>query len=189
MSRGNTDIRERERFRQSVLPHIDAAHNLARWLMHNTQDAEDAVQDAFVRAFRYFDGFRGNDARAWLLRIVRNTCYSNLRQRRAEEPLVPLDETGELLAPNSNPETIVLQRLDIDRLKQILDELPIEFREVMVLRDMEGMSYRDIAEIVEIPIGTVMSRLARARRKIQDLLSLAEEPPVRISENEVRNGM
>lgn len=181
MPRGSDNPKMQARFNQTVLPHIDAAYNLARWVMRNDQDAEDAVQDAYIRAFRHFEGYRGENARAWLLRIVRNTCYTALRQQRAYEADLSLDDMVALPGLASNPETIVLQRLDIARLKAALDELPMEFREVVVLCELEGMSYREIAEIVDIPLGTVMSRLARARRKLQERLTAMEELPVQSS--------
>ncbi|GLV60826.1 hypothetical protein KDH_76450 [Dictyobacter sp. S3.2.2.5] len=163
---------QRLRFEQLILPHLDAAYNLARWLTHNDQDAQDMVQEACLRAFRFLQGFRGGDSRVWLLTIVRNTCYTWLRQRRLDEQMVPFDE--ELHDRESdvlNPEVLHLRRIDQQKLSAALAALPLEFREVMVLRELEEMSYRDISTIVHIPLGTVMSRLARARKQLQRYLA------------------
>lgn len=155
-----------------LLPHLDAAHNLARWLLGNAQDAEDAVQDSYVRALTYFDSFHGDGGRAWLLAIVRNTCYAWLRKNRSgiESADAGLDLE---LAPDSGPDPEVLHLRQADRLKiqQCLEALPAEFREALVLREMEGMSYRQIARITASPIGTVMSRLARGRRRLREMLA------------------
>jgi len=139
-------------------------YNLARWLTRNETDAEDLVQEAFLRAFKAFPGFRGTDARAWLLAIVRNACYTWLRRTRAQKVTTAFDEEihtvdGDVL----NPERLVLQEADRTRVRQALEELPVEFREVLVLREIEGLSYKEIATVADIPVGTVMSRLARAR--------------------------
>ncbi len=155
-----------------MLPHLDAAHNLARWLVGNPQDAEDAVQDAFVRALSYFDSFHGDDGRAWLLAIVRNACYARLRKNRRS---LEVTEPAELLdlatdqAPG--PEALQFRQADRQRVQRSLESLPAEFREALVLREMEGLSYKQIARITDTPIGTVMSRLARARRRVQELLA------------------
>jgi RNA polymerase sigma factor (sigma-70 family) len=158
-------------FEEAVLPHLDAAYNLARWLTRDEADAEDVVQEAVLRAFRYFGGFRqGTEGRPWLLRIVRNTCYTWMRQNRAQEVLVPLDESHDLQSHDLSPEALLLQSADQHAVRQALEELPLEFREVMVLRELEGMSYKEIAGITDLPIGTVMSRLARARKRLQQSL-------------------
>ena len=169
------------RFEQLILPHLDAAFNLARWLVRNSHDAEDAVQDAYVRAFRFFDGFRGGDGRAWLLMIVRHTCYSWMRQNRAaqwtssfdEESCVPsAEEHRYLYTPaEGDPETLMLQEAQRSFVQQAIEELPLGYREVLVLRELEGLSYKEIAEVTEIPAGTVMSRLARARAMLQKTLA------------------
>jgi RNA polymerase sigma factor (sigma-70 family) len=156
------------RFEHAVLPHLDAAYNLARWLTRNEQDAEDVVQEACMRAFKYIGGFYGGDSRAWLLTIVRHTCYTWLRHNRAHELTTPFDETIHDLECNSlNPETLLLHNADQQILRQALEALPVEFREVMVLRELEGLSYKEIGAIADIPLGTVMSRLARARKRLQ----------------------
>jgi RNA polymerase sigma-70 factor, ECF subfamily len=153
------------------LPHLDAAYNLARWLTRNPHDAEDVVQEAYLRAFKFFDTLRGANGRAWLLTIVRNTCYTWLQQNRPRDLTVPFDEdlhSGE--SDSAEPATLVLKSASHQMLKEALEELPAEFREVVVLRDLEGFSYKEIAEIAKIPPGTVMSRLARARERLKQLL-------------------
>ncbi len=162
---------QRLRFEQLILPHLDAAYNLARWLTHNDQDAQDMVQDACLRAFKFFSGFRGGDSRTWLLTIVRNTCYTWLQQRRLDALITPFDEElHDIECDTLNPETVHLRRIDQQKLREALEALPVEFREVMVLREMEELSYKDISIIVHVPLGTVMSRLARARKQLQRYL-------------------
>ena len=154
-----------------MLPHLDVAHNLARWLLGGAQEAEDAVQDAYLRALTYFASFQGADGRAWLLAIVRNTCYARLRQNRRQAEL--LQEAELEFAPDwrPGPEALHIEKSDRMKVRRGIESLPAEFREVLVLREMEGMSYRQIARIVEAPIGTVMSRLARARKRLQQMLA------------------
>ena len=160
------------RFEQAVLPHLDAAYNLARWLTGNGHDAEDVVQDSYVRALKFFGGFRGDNARPWLLAIVRNTCYTWLRRNRMDEPTTELDENAPVVDPSSaTPESILLAAARTELVRQALEALPAGFREIVILRELEGMSYKEIAEIASIPVGTVMSRLARARARLQKLLS------------------
>lgn len=154
-----------------MLPHLDAAYNLARWLTRHDDDAEDVVQTACVRALRFFDGFQGGNARGWLLTIVRNTFYSWVAQHREQELAAPFDEEIHTVEQAvGNPEAELLRRADADLLRQGFASLPVPFREVMVLREIEGLPYKEIAAIAEIPIGTVMSRLARARRQLQVFL-------------------
>jgi RNA polymerase sigma factor (sigma-70 family) len=156
------------RFEQCVLPHLDAAYNLARWLTHNDQDAEDVVQESYLRAFKFFDGFHNTDSRPWLLAIVRNTYYTLLQQQRMHDVVTPFDEEVHSLdIENQNPEELLIQSINSQLLKDAINELPVEFREVIVLRELEDLSYKEIAEIAGIPLGTVMSRLARARKKLQ----------------------
>jgi RNA polymerase sigma factor (sigma-70 family) len=162
------------RFEQAVLPHLDAAYNLARWLTRNDADAEDVVQEAALRAFKFFGGFRGGDSRAWLLTIVRNACYTWLRQNRAQELDAPFDEEAHGVE-GDNPETILLEGADRQMLKEALEELPLEFREAIVLRELEGLSYKEISAVADVPLGTVMSRLARARKRLQLRLSVRRE--------------
>ena len=160
------------RFEQAVLPHLDAAYNLARWLTGNGHDAEDVVQDSYVRALKFFGGFRGDNARPWLLAIVRNTCYTWLRRNRLDDPTAELDEDMQLTdSAASSPESILLAAARAELVQHALGALPAEFRETVILREMEGLSYKDIAEITSIPVGTVMSRLARARARLHKLLS------------------
>ena len=162
--------REMQRFEECVLAHLDAAHNLARYLVRDPHEAEDAVQDAFARAIRYFGGFRGVDGRAWLLSIVRNTCFTRLKGRRGGGERVEFDE--ELHSPRSEqdatpgPEADLERSIAVQSVREGLDRLAVEFREALVLRELEGMSYKEIAEVTGVPIGTVMSRLARGRKQL-----------------------
>lgn len=156
---------QRLRFEQLILPHLDAAYNVARWLTQNDQDAQDMVQEAYLRAFRSFQSFRGGDSRTWLLTIVRNTCYTWLHQQRADKLSVPFqEELHDVECETLNPEVLCLHRIDQQRLRKGLEALPIEFREVMILRGLEGFSYKEISAITHVPLGTVMSRLARGRK-------------------------
>ena len=151
-----------------LLSHLDSAHNLARWLVRNGEDAEDVVQEAYLRAFQYSAGFRGGNARAWLLTIVRNTSYRWLRKTRAHEPIVPFDEEVHITGNRtSNPEELLLRNADGLLAEKALSELPLRFREILVLRDMEGLSYKEIADIMGVPMGTVMSTLSRARDRFR----------------------
>jgi RNA polymerase sigma-70 factor, ECF subfamily len=159
------DAEVRLRFEQLVLPHVDAAFNLARWLLRRREDAEEVAQEALLRACRFFRGFHGGDVRAWLLQIVRNTCYSRLEKDRPRELLVEFDEELHL-QPVATPESIAIANNDRERLTRALEALPSRFREVIVLREFEGCCYKEIAEIMSIPIGTVMSSLSRARRRL-----------------------
>ena len=159
-------------FEEAVLPHLDAAYNLARWLTHNAADAEDVVQEAYLRAFRFFGGFHGADGRSWLLAIVRNTCYTWMQHNRSPELAISLDDQlYEIESKDLNPEALLLQSADTQIVRQALKELPVEFREVLVLRELEEMSYREIASITDLPLGTVMSRLARGRKRLQQALT------------------
>jgi len=159
-------------FEQAVLPHLDAAYNLARWLMRNDQDAQDVAQEAYLRAFRFFHGFRGGDARAWLLKIVRNTCYTWLHANRPLQDAAEFDEN--LFCPDScapNPEEAMLQSDSSTLLRKALEKLPLNYREVLILRELEGMSYKEIADITGMPAGTVMSSLSRARGQLRQILT------------------
>jgi RNA polymerase sigma-70 factor (ECF subfamily) len=172
------DDRERsELFEQRVMPHLDAAYNLARWLSGNDHDAQDVAQEASLRAFRFFGSFRGENARAWLLAIVRNTFYTWLRKNRPPEKMVEIDdETLDLEDVSANPEAVNPQFADADAVRRAIADLPVEFREIVVLRELEGFSYKEIAELAEVPIGTVMSRLARARKLLQKRLAADFHP-------------
>ena len=164
------DAEDRQRFEHLVLPHVDAGFNLARWLLRRREDAEEVAQEALLRACRFFRGFHGGDARAWLLQIVRNTCYSWLEKNRPRELMVEFDE--ELHPrPVATPESIAIADEDRERLIRALETLPPRFREILVLRELEGCSYKEIAAITSIPIGTVMSSLSRARRQLYSVLT------------------
>lgn len=156
-------------FEPTMPPHLDAAYNLARWLLRHPQDAEDAVQDAFLRAHRSFGQFRGGDGRAWLLTIVRNVCYSRLRQTRSGAAPEPFDDEMHSTAQDHPAETnaVAWRETHGALLQAALEKLPPEFREVIVLHELEGLAYREIAVVADLPLGTVMSRLARARRKLE----------------------
>lgn len=164
-------------FEQGILSHLDAAYNLARWLTRNEQDAEDVVQEAYLRAFRFFGGFRGGDARAWLLKIVRNTCYNWLERHRALELEHAAEFDEDLFVPDPyapDAEKVILQDDSIRLLRRALEELPPNFREVLILRELEEMSYKEISVVTGMPIGTVMSRLSRARGRLrQSLVNVA----------------
>jgi RNA polymerase sigma factor (sigma-70 family) len=149
------------------LIHLDAAYNLARWLMRNEHDAEDVVQEAYLKAFRHLARFRGEDGRAWLLAIVRNTCYDRLRQSGARDDSAFDEGIHSAGQPTPNPEASLLEKEKAELLREALAELPVEYREVLVLRELEELSYTEIAGIAKIPLGTVMSRLSRGRRLLQ----------------------
>jgi RNA polymerase sigma-70 factor, ECF subfamily len=167
-------VDERERlklFEQTVLPHLDAAYNLARWLAGNDHDARDVTQEASLRAFKFFGSFRGENPRAWLLTIVRNTFYNWLKKNRPAEIVGELNDEALMVEDVSvNAETINLRQADAETVRHAIGELPVEFREMIILREMEGFSYKEIAELSDVPIGTVMSRLARARKLLQQSL-------------------
>jgi RNA polymerase sigma factor (sigma-70 family) len=160
------------RFEEAVLPHLDAAFNLARWLVRNSTDAQDLVQEAYLRAWKGFAGFHGGNSRSWILTIVRNTCYTWLRKYSKRDLTVEFDEgihTQENSVPN--PERMFSENASRELLEQALQQLPAEFRESIVLRELEGLSYKEISEIAGVPVGTVMSRLARARARLRDCIA------------------
>jgi len=159
-------------FEEAMLPHLDAAHNLARWLLRNEQDAQDVVQEAYLRAFKSFAGFHGSNGRAWLLTIVRNTSYTLLKKNRAVDLTTTFDEEIHAAGYESvSPATILEHSENAELITEAMDKLPAEFREILTLRHQEGLSYKEIADIAEIPPGTVMSRLARARAKLRECLA------------------
>jgi RNA polymerase sigma-70 factor (ECF subfamily) len=161
-----------ESFEAAMLPHMDAAHNLARWLLRNEQDAQDVVQEAYLRAFRSFGGFHGSNGRAWLLTIVRNTSYTFLKKNKVVDLTTTFDEEIHTAGQESvSPATTLEHSENAELIKEAMDELPAEFREILVLRHLEGLSYKEIADIAQLAPGTVMSRLARARAKLKEYLA------------------
>ena len=171
-----------KRFEAVVLPHLNAAYNLARWLLRDDQNARDVVQEAYLRAFRFFDGLRDGDARPWLLGIVRNACYTWLSDggRRPEHVEFDEERDGQEQMPGfdcaeNNPEHLLLQKIETARIDAAIEKLPFVFREVLILREFEEMSYEEISKIVAIPAGTVMSRLARARGMLRTALACPDE--------------
>jgi RNA polymerase sigma-70 factor (ECF subfamily) len=170
-----SDTNSADRFRQLVLCHLDDAYNLARWLMRDGHDAEDVVQEAYLRALKAFDNFRGEDARAWLMMIVRNACYTALKRGKGREQTVSSDEViDNVEAHGASPLAELIRHVEADQLRSAIEELPVEFREVLVMKDMNQMAYLDIAKAVDVPIGTVMSRLSRARARLADRLCKIE---------------
>ena len=162
---------ERRQFEHVTLPHLDAAYNLARWLTQNEHAAEDVVQEAYLRAARYFSSFRGGNGRAWLLGIVRRTAFDWLTKHRGHGVLAFNEEIHDRGDDSSNPEQLALRKSEQVSVRQALEELPLPLREVVVLRELEGMSYQEIATLTELPMGTVMSRLSRGRQQLQRRLA------------------
>lgn len=167
------------RFEAAALPHLNTAYNLARWLLRDEHSAQDVVQDAYLRAFRFFDGFRGGDARPWLMGIVRNACFTWMREHGHGTEHVEFDEERDsdsfdptISRDDDNPETLLIKKLESGRVNAAIEQLPTVFREALILRELEEMSYEEIAQIVGIPIGTVMSRLSRARRMLREVLTV-----------------
>jgi RNA polymerase sigma-70 factor (ECF subfamily) len=182
--KGKDEDEDRRRFERLVLPHLDAAYNLARWLTRNDHDAEDVVQEAMMRAMRYMGSCRGDDAKAWLLQIVRNSCFTWLRENRPAERLFP-DEDGEALneiaaPPADEPHALAARNAERRQINDAIASLPAAYRDVLVLREIEDLSYSDIARVAGIPVGTVMSRLARARGLLRQMLSPPAPPKLRI---------
>jgi RNA polymerase sigma-70 factor, ECF subfamily len=162
-----------ELFEETILPHLNAAYNLARWLTRNEQDAEDIVQESYLRAFRFFGGYRGGDPKSWLLTVVRNTCHTWRRREKRDAGSVSFDEvlhSSNLVTDVEtvrNPEERLLHGSKLDALRDCIGRLPLDYREVLVMRELEEMSYRQIAEVTSVPAGTVMSRLSRARQRLE----------------------
>lgn len=181
-----TDHEQARRFEAVAGPHLDAAYNLARWLARNPHDAQDVVQEAYLRAFRFFGGFRGGDGRAWLLAIVRNTFYSWLEKNRRHQDGREYDaagaglEQGEAAAEpplhGTDPERLLLRAADRQTVEDALLRLPAEYREILVLRELEDLSYKEIADVVGLALGTVMSRLSRARSRLRAELEAMSKP-------------
>jgi RNA polymerase sigma-70 factor (ECF subfamily) len=167
---GVLDSQGQLRFEQLILPHVDAAFNLSRWLLRSRADAEDVAQEAMLRAYRFFGGFHGGDARAWLLQIVRNSCYSWLEKNRPVEQMAEFNEEAHT-SVTASPEALAIASSNREMLTRALESLPARQREVLVLRELEGCSYKEIAGITSIPIGTVMSTLARARQQLHAALT------------------
>jgi RNA polymerase sigma-70 factor (ECF subfamily) len=166
-------------FEQVVLPHLDAAYNLARWLTRREHDAEDVVQESYLRALNAFEQFHGGDARCWLLTIVRNTCYTWLARNRQRVPAASFDEAlHDMPSSEFDPQLILQQQIDSAALKTAIENLPVEFREVLILREFEGLSYQQVASVAQLPVGTVMSRLARARARLAEALGARGEKEV-----------
>lgn len=186
------DDENRKRFELLALPHLNAAYNLARWLTHNDHDAQDVVQESFVRAMRYMGSFRGDSARAWMLQIVRHTCYSWIKENRPSEN-VALDDSDDawqaIPAPAADePHAMAIRKADRQQINEALAALPVAYREVLVLRELEDLSYAEIARIAEIPVGTVMSRLARARGLMRSALTPAVRPLLRTVSRAAQGG-
>ncbi len=165
-------------FEQTILPHLAAAYNLARWLAGNEHDAEDIVQESCLRAVKFFDSFRGGNPRAWLLTIVRNTSYTWLKRRHDGHAQFSLDDGDfEIEDPAVNPAALQATMANVEKVRSAIAQLPPEFREIIVLREMEDYSYKEIADMAEVPVGTVMSRLARGRKQLQKLLCAETQTP------------
>ena len=160
-----------------LVNHLNASYNLAKWLIQNDHDAEDIVQDAYLRAIRHFGSFQGGEGRAWLLTIVRNLCYDSMRRKNVRERTASFDEELHNTGPSStsDPEASLLQKERAEMLRHALAELPLELREVLVLRELQDLSYREIASMAQVPMGTVMSRLSRARKRLQQVLLRSEK--------------
>lgn len=172
------DIDERTQFEQATLPHLDAAYNLARWLTRDEHAAEDVVQDAFIRAARYFKSFRGGDGRAWLLSIVRRTSYDWLAKWRGQAAISFNEDLHDRHDASANPEFQTIRKCEQEAVRKAIEELPPQLREAIILREFEGLSYREIAQVAEIPIGTVMSRLSRGREQLERVLAACPEAEV-----------
>jgi RNA polymerase sigma factor (sigma-70 family) len=158
-----------ELFEETILPHLNAAHNLARWLMRNPEDARDVVQEAYLRAFRFFDSYQGGDGKAWLLAVVRNTCNTWRRRQSRDASSLPFDETVHVKTAGApSQEQGAADREQMGVLRNCIEQLPVEFREVLVMRELEEMSYLEIASATGLALGTVMSRLSRARKRLEE---------------------
>lgn len=169
-----TEVTKVALFEKTMVPHMDAAYNLARWITGNAQDAEDVVQEAYLRALRYFDSFTGIDGRGWILAIVRNTSLTWHRHQTSK--LVEFDER--MHSPESeqsSPEKTMIRESSLNSLRHCMEALPVEYRETLVMRELEEFSYKEIADVTAIPIGTVMSRLARARKRLSDCMAAKGE--------------
>jgi RNA polymerase sigma-70 factor (ECF subfamily) len=167
---------QRQQFESSIWPHLRGAYNLARWRVGNQHDAEDVVQESFIKAFRAADRIRGNDLRAWLLAIVRNTAFNHMRSRKSKAEIGWAEHLPEPADHAAGPESSLLEEERRIRVRSAIERLPMEFREALVLQEIEGLPYKEIAWVLKIPVGTVMSRLSRARKLLmQDLIPDEEE--------------
>ncbi len=161
-----------ELFEGAVLPYLNSAYNLARWLTRNEHDAEDVIQEACLRAWRSFDTFlAGRDGRAWFLTIVRNACFTWLRKNRSSGATIQVEEDSQALDSSPDPEELVIKNMNSQMIRHAMEQLALEYREILILRELEGLSYKEIAKIIDIPLGTVMSRLSRARQELYLQLS------------------
>ncbi len=161
-----------ELFERAVLPHLNSAYNLAHWLTRNEHDAQDVIQEACLRAWGSFDTFlAGRDGRAWFLTIVRNTCFTWLRKSRSSGATIQVEEDFQVADISPDPEALVIKNMNSQMIRHAMEQLPLEYREILILRELEELSYKEIAKIIETPLGTVMSRLSRARRELYVLLS------------------
>lgn len=165
-------------FEETILPHLKSAHNLARWLTRNEDDAQDVVQEAYLRAFRFFDGFKGGDGKAWLLAVVRNTCLTWRRRQNNKLADVAFDETAHGSDPSVTAEAGLVEDARMAPLRTCIESLPLEYREIIIMRELEELSYREIAGIASVPIGTVMSRLARARKRLEECMKSRKRNPI-----------
>jgi RNA polymerase sigma-70 factor (ECF subfamily) len=169
------DADERRRFEQATLPHLDAAYNLARWLTQDEHAAEDVVQEAYYRGLRYFSSFRGGDGRAWLLGIVRRASFDWLAKERGPAAVAFNEDVHDVGDEYSNPALLAIRKCEQEVVRMALEKLPPQLREAIVLRELEGLSYQEIAAVAEVPIGTVMSRLSRGREQLQRQLASCSE--------------
>jgi RNA polymerase sigma-70 factor (ECF subfamily) len=158
-------------FEQTILPHLNSAYNLARWLTRNEDDAQDVVQEAYLRAFRFFDSFKGGDGKAWLLAVVRNTCITWRRWEKGNVTAIPFDEMAHGSDRAANAEAGLVEKARLGTLRNCIESLPLEYREVITMRELEELSYKEIADSASVPIGTVMSRLARARKRLEECVA------------------
>ena len=167
----------RARFETLMLPLMNDAYNLARWLMRNQEDAEDMIQESYLKAFRFFASFhQGTNCRAWLLQIVRNTCYTALGARKLRQKEVSIaEEDDQVEDPSPLPPASLIKKATVEAVREAIESLPVDFREAIVLREVEGLSYKEISEVIGAPLGTVMSRLARGRRQLYLILSERKE--------------
>lgn len=168
------ELSTQQRFERAMLPHLDAAYVLARFLVRDPHDAEDLVHDAYLRALRHFESFRGGNGRGWLLTIVRRTCYTWLSRRRSLPQVTSYLDGEHGIDDGPGPDTLAVQQAQRDQLLQAVERLPVEFREAVVLRDLQGLSYQEVAEVLDVPLGTVMSRLARGRMRLQAVLPVED---------------